>query len=156
MQLLNAKCKIDGYAPTRVGAQPKPSPAGKGDRSRWMRRTPPALTIGFLIKPIGANSVHPQNAKCKIQTPRIRTHTVRPYEFVRRARSFGRVAPSRMTRGFQECKHSARFPRMQAFGAGSRFSPTANPAAMRKWLPYKRLLPRGSSAVGGEGVSLPK
>ena len=98
----------------------------------------------------------PAKCKMKIQTPRIRTHTVRPYEFVRRARSFGRVAPSRMTHGFQECKHSARFPRMQAFGAEPRFSPTANPAAMRKWLPYKRLLPRGSSAVGGEGVSLPK
>ena len=39
-----------------------------------------------------------------------RVHGVPPYEFERRARPIGRVAPSRM---------KAQVPRMQAFGAGS-------------------------------------
>ena len=32
----------------------KPSPAGKGDRLRWMRRAKSVQIIGFLLKPVGA------------------------------------------------------------------------------------------------------
>ena len=106
---------------------------------RWMRGAKSVQTIGYLLKPVGANSVRPlqnqtnfcrkrgctecpptslcrsaptlaslcrgrgttkwwwESFKDKVTFPRIRTRTARPYEFVRRARSFGRVAPSRMT-----------------------------------------------------------
>ena len=36
-----------------------------------MRRAKSVQTIGFILKPVGANSVRPQNAKFKKQTPRL-------------------------------------------------------------------------------------
>ena len=46
------RTQLHGVPPYEfVRTHKKPSPAGKGDRSRWMRRTPPALVNDFLNIP---------------------------------------------------------------------------------------------------------
>ena len=85
-------------------------------RKRGCTECPPtslcrsAPTLASLCRGRGTTKWWWESFKDKVTFPRIRTRTARPYEFVRRARSF-EVMPKAsllLTRGFHKCKHSAR------------------------------------------------